>query len=314
MLKLQELKCNYEANPVGVTGSPVFGWKYVSETNNTVQQAYRLQIFQNDAPVFDSGRIDSSQSVCVQAEGFVAEPMKAYRWTVQIWDNHGQETAAWGGFEGALDAWQAQWIEPGNGGLKYEKPIHVALAAVFKARPKGTPEERLLPVTRLRKSFSVKPGLTKARAYATAHGTYQLYFNGELADDRKLAPEFSSYQKCLFYQIYDVTALLQEGENACGALLADGWWGGRVGMGGECWQYGDKRGFLLQLELTYADGTTQRIVSDGAFRWSDQGEIRYTDIFIGEMQDARNRELVHFSRADYREDNSWVPVLSLIHI
>ena len=310
MLQLQELKCNYEVEPKGIAGSPVFNWKYISDRNRTLQEAYQLRIFCGGEKVYDSGRINSSQSVCVEARAFGVEPLKEYCWQVQIWDNHGQEATAESTFEGALNHWYAQWIEPANGGIGYEKPLSLVTASLLGLKPKGTPEQRMMPVTRLRREFSVKPGLIKARAYATAHGVYQLYFNGALADERKLAPEYSSYQKCLYYQIYDITSLLQPGDNACGALLADGWWGGRCGMGGECRQYGDKRAFLMQLELEYEDGSTDRIVTDSRFLWSDHGPIRYSDLFIGEMQDARLAEPIHFSCADYQVDESWTSVVA----
>ena len=70
-----------------------------------------------------------------------------------------------------------------------------------------------------------------------------------------------------------------------GALLGDGWWAGRIGAGGECAQYGMSRALLMQLELTYADGSRETICSDESFRCSQDGVIRYADLFIGEMQD-----------------------------
>ena len=309
MLKLQELKCNYETEPVGVTGSPVFGWKYLSDQNETVQTEYELRIFRGDDIAYDSGLVRSGQSVCVKAEGFAPEPETEYIWSLRIRDNHGETAEADSRFEGAIGEWSAKWIEPSNGGVGYEKPINIAMSTVLKQRPKTTPEERLMPVTMLRKDFSVKPGLKKARAYATAHGIYQLQLNGNAADERRFAPEYSAYQKVLFYQIYDVTNLLREGANTVGALLADGWWGGRVGMSGECWQFGSTRAFLMELHLDYEDGSREVIGTDGSFRWSDQGEVRYADLFIGEMIDKRlSGNSDHFSEPDFVMDDSWTGV------
>ncbi len=68
------------------------------------------------------------------------------------------------------------------------------------------------------------------------------------------------------------TALLRQGENAVAALLGEGWYAGRL-MGVGRFAYGTQPRFLLQLEIEFADGTTQH----GGFRrllalhhgWSD---------------------------------------------
>ncbi len=306
---LLDLKCNYETEPKGIEGTPVFSWKYTSEQKSTLQTAYQLWIYDTTKLVYDSGKIQGKENVCVEATGFQVLPDSCYEWKVHIWDNHGEETEAGSYFEGAISQWKAKWIEPENGGIGYEPPISVVTAAILGKKPKGKPEERMMPVTMIRKVFEAKDQIKKARIYATAHGIYQLLLNGMAMDERRFAPEYSSYQKCLFYQIYDVTDKLQAGKNAIGVLLADGWWGGRCGMGGECQLYGSTRGFLMQLELEYTSGEKEIIISDNSFHWSDQGHIRYSDLFIGEMQDMRFYEKSKsFSCAVYAEDKEWSPV------
>lgn len=309
MLEVVGLKCNYEKTPFGIKGTPMFSWQLLSEVNNTMQEAYQLIIFQDDKIIYDSTKIDTSQSIEVVPNGFDVIPKESYKWKIKVWDNHGLEAENMDSFEAAPDHFSAKWIEPSIPSVKYEKPIPFMMNMLFKAKPKLPPEKRLLPVTLLRKEFKVKQGLTKARVYATAHGVYSIRFNGAAPDERLLAPEFTSYQKYLCYQTYDITQLLKAGENACGVMLADGWWAGRIGVGGESGQYGMSRGFLMQMELTYGDGTIETIITDKSFRCSADGPVRYSDIFIGEMQDHNYTENIEeFSKPGYKDDN-WSDVV-----
>ena len=310
MLAVKELRCNHQKHPLGVTGTPVFSWKMESSKAGTWQTAYRLILIRGKEIAFDSGKVDSPQSVDVSLGAIPLLPGTEYSWNVKAWDNYGQEAEANSHFETAPEKLLAQWIEPSIPSVCYEKPIPLMANMILKAKPTKPVDKRLLPVTLLRKEFTVRPGLVRARAYATAHGVYSLYFNGSPSDQRLFAPEFTSYQKILYYQTYDVTALLFPGANACGAMLADGWWAGRIGVGGECGQYGRSRAFLLQIDLHYEDGSRETVLSDQSFTCSNNGPIRYSDIFIGEKQDHAYTETIErFSRAGYNAD-SWQPVLA----
>ena len=83
--------------------------------------------------------------------------------------------------------------------------------------------------------------------------------------DHVLAPDWTDYDKRVRYQAYDVTALVRPGENALAALLANGWYCGHIGNGGfQVW--GKRPALLAQLEITYADGSSERIVTDETWR------------------------------------------------
>ena len=287
MLKLTDLRVNHERTPYGISGSPVFSWKLISDENDTVQTAYSLSVLKAGIPVAESGKVETKQSIEVFIPGFLAEDRAEYEFEVHVWDNHGNEAVEKSWFEAAPAGFQAKWIEPSNKGVKPEKKISMVASQLFKAKPKLTPDQRLMPVTLLRKEFQVKPGLKKARAYATAHGNYELSFNGVRPDNRYLAPEFTAYGQYVCYQTYDIKDLLTEGSNACGVKLSDGWYSGRIGMTGECGQFGLSRAMFLQIELYYEDGTREVVVSDEGFKWNDNGVSRYADIFIGTKEDNR---------------------------
>ena len=287
MLQLYDLRVNHEIAPYGISGSPVFSWKLSSDERNTVQTAYSIRISRDGAVAAETGKVEIKQSIENTVPGFIAEDRAEYSFEVTVWDNHGNEAVESSYFEAAPANFSANWIEPANGGVRSEKKISMIASQFFHVKPKKSPDERLMPVTMLRREFQVKPGLKKARAYASAHGIYELSFNGQRPDQRFLAPEFTAYGKYVCYQTYDITKLLTEGGNACGVKLADGWYSGRIGITGECGQFGLSRALFLQIELTYDDGNRELIVSDESFKWSDEGVSRYADIFIGEKQDMR---------------------------
>ena len=146
---------------------------------------------------------------------------------------------------------------------------------------------RRSPAPLLRREFAVRPGLTSARLYVTACGCYEATINGQPVGDDVLAPGWTTYDHRLRVQTHDVTALLSEGGNAVGVVLGDGWYAGRLGFGnGKRNQWGDRLALLAQLELHYADGRVEQIVSDTDWR-AATGGLLSSEIYDGETYDAR---------------------------
>ena len=195
-----------------------------------------------------------------------------------------------------------KWIEPAQ-----ENAVREPQRPPFGGppEPEGENLRRLRPAQYVRRAFALKGPVKRATACATAHGLYRLFVNGRRPDERALAPEVTPFDKLLTYQVYDVTDLLRPGENAVGAILTDGWHIGRIGLTGDSCQYAERLAFLFQLDVEYADGTSERLVSDAAFRGS-VGPIDFSDIYIGERYDAR-REMPGWSEPGF-DDSAWTPV------
>lgn len=78
-----------------------------------------------------------------------------------------------------------------------------------------------------RKAFDVNSTIASARLYITGLGIYKAKINGQRVGDHVLAPGYMSYQFRHTYDTYDVTGLLQSGENAIGVEVGEGWWSGK---------------------------------------------------------------------------------------
>lgn len=135
---------------------------------------------------------------------------------------------------------------------------------------------------------------------------YEAQINGKRVGDAYLTPGWTSYKKRLQYQVYDVTDLLQQGNNAIGVTLGNGWYRSYLAWSDGRDHYGGDIALLLQLDITYTDGTTQTILSDESWK-SSTGAIRYSEIYHGETIDAR-QEKTGWNKAGYN-DKDWLPAI-----
>ena len=155
----------------------------------------------------------------------------------------------------------------------------------------------------LRKPFELKSSIQRAVLYASALGLYDAHINGQRVGDHILAPDWTDYRKRVRYQAYDVTSLLKPGNNALGALLANGWFSGHIGNGANAF-FGKVPAFAAQLEVTYADGHTETIATDDSWK-SLRSPILSSDFMLGEDYDAR-LEVKGWDQPGLDESN-WLP-------
>ena len=263
-------------NPVGYgERTPQFSWKLPPGASIDRQAAYQVvcarapENLAGRPDLWDSGWISSEQSTFVDYAGEPLQSRDIAYWKVRYKTPEG-EVSAWSPvarFEMALldpADWQARWIY-----LPEEKP------------------EETAPAPYLRRSFRVeeKP-VARARVYAAARGIYELQINGERIGREHFAPEWTDYTKRLHFMTYDLTDQLQAGKNVIGGLLGEMWYAGVFGLGSASNQYGEIPELLLQLEITYADGSRQMVVTDESWR-GKTGPIVFSNIYLGENYDAR---------------------------
>ncbi|MBN1580995.1 MAG: family 78 glycoside hydrolase catalytic domain, partial [Anaerolineae bacterium] len=287
-LSPSNLKCEYKVNPIGIdTPRPRLSWQIQSPARGVTQTAYQVHVTGDDGAVlWDSGRVDSDQSIHVSYGGPALVSGQRCAWQVRAWVDGAQvsawsEAATWEMGLLQADDWQAQWIAP-----DIEEDIN-------KSNP--------CPI--LRKEFIVDGEIRAARLYVTAHGLYEAELNGQRVGNQVLTPGWTVYDERLQYQVYDVGEQLAVGENAIGVTLGDGWFRGNLGFSGQRNVYGETLALLLQLKVEYAGGRIEWVaVSDETWKAST-GPILSSDIYNGERYDAR-LERPGWSHVGY-DDGDW---------
>ncbi len=270
-------RTDYRTNPLGIGNpNPRLSWEIVSSQRNSLQTAYQIRAAYSEKDVkagknlaWNTEKVISDQSIQVKYAGEALQSGKRIYWQVKVWDNKGK-SSAWSApafFEPGLlktSDWKASFIQA-------DIPEDIKQSS---------------PSPMLRKEFSLKKKVKTARIYATAHGLYSLSLNGAKVSDDIFTPGWTSYNKRLQYQVYDVTTQLQSGANAIGVILGDGWYRGYLVWQGNRNVYGEKLAALVQLEIVYEDGSIETITSDNSWK-SSTGPILASDIYDGETYDAR---------------------------
>jgi alpha-L-rhamnosidase len=295
-LTVKDLTCEHRKDPIGIDIiQPRFSWKITAAGNNIMQSAYSIRVstdgkFSGSKTIWQSGKVESNESVLIDYNGPALKSAQRYFWQVKIWDNRGRESkwsevAFWEMGLLSQSEWKAKWIEMEGDTLRYSPSPH------------------------FRKEFPISKTITGARVYVTSHGLYELHINGKKVGDQVLTPGWTSYGKRLQYQVYDVTTQLLKGNNAIGAVLGDGWYKGSLASWSEnSWaKYGKQLGLLLQLKITYSDGTESLICTDETWKSSNDGAIRMNGLYDGEIYDA-TKKLTGWNLSGYNDKN-WQKVI-----
>ncbi len=169
----------------------------------------------------------------------------------------------------------------------------------------GDPGQLPQPASQFRRTLALAKNVQRARLYVTALGSYRIFLNGTRVGDDVLTPEFTDYRKRVTYQAYDVTGSLVNGNNVIGALLGDGWYGsGLTWLGTHFFSPPDR--FVAQLELDYADGSHDSVVTDESWMATASPILR-SDIYGGEAYDAR-LEQAGWEKPGF-DDSKWKPAV-----
>jgi alpha-L-rhamnosidase len=289
------------------TAQPRFSWNYETTENEVVQKDYHiivassLENAQNgNGDLWDSGVVPSNQMLYIPYAGKELKSRgKAYWKVITTVTAKGGKKAKLASdvksFEISLlnqEDWQAKWI-----GHEFEDDVLMG-----KTR---------LAARYLRKEFALKNEVSEARLYVSGMGVYSAYLNGsEVAPEELLKPTLSWYSKRVYFNTYDVTKMLQQGDNAVGIILEAGRYTSlRYNAANPNWDgtehvfgFGAPR-LLLQLEVTYKNGQKETIVSDETWKITNRGPIRTANEWDGETYD-ENFDLGNWNQADY-DDSAW---------
>lgn len=283
-------------NPIGYyEAQPRFSWEIEKSSTAKFQTAYQIQVastpegFTNNNTIWDSQKVESSQTSWVRYSGKRLSSRQMIVWRVRIWDEENR-ASSWSESQsielGLLNNqdWQAKWIGHPDTQLS-TNPSQETLA---------TPQY-------LRKQFKVAGEVKQARLYITSKGLFKPYINGnEVSTEDVMTPGWTPYAKRIESLTYDITASIRQGDNAIAATIAGGWYAGRV------FEFTDKdhrlpARLLAQLEITFADGSSQVVVTDNSWSASQSGPIRFASIYDGESYH-QGFEMDGWTNADFQHD------------
>mgnify|MGYP001776078944 CR=1 FL=1 len=295
-VEVTRLQVEMKSNPLGIdVAQPRFSWQIASDKPDLMQVGYRIQVAASPEDLqsgknllWDSGEITSDCSLFIPYEGEMLQSRQSYYWRVKVKTNQSagdwSEVQMWSMAILNPTEWKARWIgenQMSNPG-ETDKD-HTRLAARY-----------------LRKPFSINKEVKRATLYISGLGSSESYLNGKRISEDIFAPMPSHYPTRVYYNVYDVTDLLQQGDNLLGVVLGNGRYFAMRNPG--MLTYG-LPSLLAQLEMEYTDGTTEQVVSDTSWKVTSQGPIIANNEFDGEEYDAR-KELKGWNTAQY-DDSAW---------
>ncbi len=303
------LRCEYQNNPLGIdVEKPQLSWVMEdggqkTEDRGRKQTAYQILVAstpellaKDKGDLWDSGKVESDQSIHVEYAGKPLESQMRCFWKVRVWTSRtevrGQRSEV--GRNGDRGEWSgpAYWT---MGMLKPEDPPSPGSSGVtsWSAKWIRSQENDVTVAPWFRKTFELSAVPVRASVCVNIAGYAELYVNGQKVGTDVLTPAVSDHNLQVFYNTYDVTPLLKKGRNAIGLWLGRGWAGGvplvraelRADVDGKPWFLG-------------TDASWKARVSH--YRWIGGREWNN---FGGERVDA-NANVPDWNRETF-DDSSW---------
>ncbi len=282
-----KLTCEYIENPLGLdVPKPRFSWNFTSKSKNQSQSAYELVVGENGQDVqngkgaaWQSSKVNSSESLHITYNGAALKPFTKYFWRVKVYDkdNISSDWSTPATFETAAlqpSDWKAQWI--GDGSKQFTKDED------FYQND---------PMPLFKKAFKTTKKIASSRLYISGLGYYEAFLNDRKIGDNVLDPGFTAYKKQVLYTTYDITEMLQNGDNTLGIMLGNGWYNplplrlfGKFNLRDH--QLTGRPIVKAQVLIRYSDGSFDTFGTDETWETAT-GAVIKNNIYLGETYDAR---------------------------
>lgn len=267
-------------NPVGIDCTqPRLSWKYETGKNDLKQQDYRILaatskelLKPGKADLWDTGVVSGEAQNNIEYSGKPLASRQKVWWKVIATTNQGKTVMKPQTFQVSFlspSDWKASWI--GAGTVEADDLV----------------SETRVPARYLTKDFTNEKKVSKATLYICGLGLYEALINGEKVGESCMVPGPTDYNKRVLYNTYDVTGMLSKGPQNATVILGNGRFVSmrmqflpRYGIP-QIAHYGMPC-LLYQLEIEYADGSTQTIASDESWMVSTTGPVGCNNEFDGE--------------------------------
>lgn len=211
-LVVKELQCEKLVNPLAIDHTkPYLSWQLEAKDNGLCQSAYQILaatdedlLTEEKADLWNSGKVESSESAWVLYQGNELASKQFVYWKVRVWDGNDKVS---------------DWSETACFGIGLLNPLDWKAAYIGSDTLSGKPQSPLLW-----KRFQWDQKGTKAFLHVNSLGYHEVYLNGKKVGDAVLAPAVSQFDKRSLSVTYDVTGLLEKGENDFVLWLGKGWY------------------------------------------------------------------------------------------
>lgn len=211
-LVVKELQCEKLVNPLAIDQTkPYLSWQLETNENAVHQSAYQILaatdedlLTEEKADLWNSGKVESLESAWVLYQGDELSSKSFVYWKVRVWDS---------------DDKASDWSETACFGIGLLNPSDWKAAYIGSDTLSGKPQSPLLW-----KHFQWDQKGTKAFLHVNSLGYHEVYLNGKKVGDAVLAPAVSQFDKRSLIVTYDVTDLLEKGENDLVLWLGKGWY------------------------------------------------------------------------------------------
>ena len=283
---IADLRCESLVRPIGIdTPIPRFSWRLVDPGNSRGQRQTAWQIIatSGDATLWDSGKVESGESMHIEYGGKPLRSNQPLQWKVGVWDKENNPTP-WSDESafstGLLDPgdWKGEWI----------------------AHPSAKQTDHVW----FRKSFTLDEVPAHAFVHIASVGYHELYVNGTRIGNEVLSPSLTNLQKRVLYVTRDIAPQLRPGKNVVALWTGSGWARTDGSYGKGVW----KQDTLLKCQIDmsnglslHSDATWKCHVSSSSYRgnWKGGGEGEYG----GEVIDAR-LHIPDWNATGY-DDSAW---------
>ncbi len=289
-VEVRDLTVELRTNPEGIDcETPRFSWKIVSSENKTLQSAYQITVWRSSdgRKVWDSGKVYSYESILVPYYGEALESETDYEWGLKVWTNigvaRGEARARWStGLRDSLAWMGAKWIGIDEKEKLKEDPCH-------------------LPARYLRTDFVLNDKIASAKLYMSALGVGEASINGKKVSENKFMHPPVLFDKVVYYRTYDVTDLLQKGDNTLAVLLGCGRY---QSLSARTLRSVSDPRLKAMLKVRYKDGKETVVISDKSWIGTSAGPITSNNEYDGEYYDAR-LEIPDWNAVGFRPGIRW---------
>lgn len=280
-----ELHHHYSANLIGLPiEDPLLTWQVVSQRTDAIQIGYQIAVTDETGFTTFDAPIEGSGSVEIPATAHIDSSKQIRYFQIRIATQYGwSELSPIATYETGLSS-----------------------GSDFTGFAIGDDSLHSEPAPLLRKEFSLNQKVIKARLYVTSDGLNNTYINGINVAGEYLTPGWTAFDDRKTYLTFDIADLLNEGANCIAVELGDGWTRGKFGWTNGFNYFGTKLSYLVHLEITYSDGSSEMIDSDSTWK-SSQGEVRFASIYDGSTIDL-NFKQDGWEKAGFN-DSAWDSVI-----